>query len=230
MLVEVPGVLGEEHGQIGSANLGGPVVVVVQNDGSNAQRLGIRHVGEVVESSDNFQAANDGQVIRHTVGSSQSPLLANDGSTAEMLAGIRTHHPLQAHHERRRATDGRGSSNNAVSDFICGWRWGTEKMHISCSKFNNFTQLGSHRNRRKTLHLGTATTAQIRAANTINPLIVFGGGVPLENYWAVRQVLGLFIPESVPVIHITHIRSSDLIILYKLITTNQYPIRSSAII
>lgn len=87
---------------------------------STAYPVGLR-IGEViqfVESSDSLQTTDQGQVVGHTVGSSQGPALAHNYTTAKVLTCIGAHHPLEGHHERCGSPNSRGSSHDLVTDVI----------------------------------------------------------------------------------------------------------------
>lgn len=80
--------------------------------------VGILHVVQLVESSHDLQAADHGQVVGDAVGGGQGPLLAHDHASAEVLASVSAHHPLQGDHERGGVGHSRGSSHDLVVDVI----------------------------------------------------------------------------------------------------------------
>lgn len=95
--------------------------------------VGVLPVVQLVESSDDLQAADDGQVVGDAVGSGQGPLLAHDHSSAEVLAGIGTHHPLQGDHEGGGVGHGRGTSHDPVVDVIWGVSQGYFGNKLNCT-------------------------------------------------------------------------------------------------
>lgn len=208
-LVESPVLLVEEHSQIIGSNLSGRVVVVVKDDGGNRNGLCVFPVVLCIETSNGFQATNDRQIIGHTIGSSQHPLLSNDNASAEVLASIRSHYPLQGNHERGGIGHSRGSADNPVIDLIFG-RKRYENNLVNIKQGSPTLRLD--------LHLGMATAAQTRAANTINPLIVVE--YLKQNYVAEVVILGyLYRVSARSVLRFISEAAATLIMVYNLITS-----------